>query len=132
MKKIFSLIIICAVTVLVSCNKEPLKSPSADFTTNLQNNTIPVKESFVLYLDNVEGEFLTYFKGDKEETIYSPDNPRAEGVFITDNEVDSVIVNGYNSEGVFKFTLVAASSGNWGEDYETTTKSVDITVTANK
>lgn len=132
MRKIFSLIIICAVTILVGCNKEPLKSPSADFTTNLQNNTIPIKQSFVLYLDNVEGEFLTYFMGDKENTTYSPDNPKAKGEFISDNEVDSVIVPGYNEEGVFKFTLVAASSGNWGEDYEKTTKSIDITVTANK
>ncbi len=129
MKNLIHLITLFSVVIIISCNKEPLVTPSADFSTNITNNTLEVKEPFVLYLDNVQGDYVTYFKGDYEKNTYSPDNPRAEGTFIQDNdELDSVNVTGYANPGEYIFTVVAASSGNWGEDYEKTSKSITIKV----
>ena len=114
--------------VLVSCNKEPAIVPSANFTTSLNNNTTPRRQSFTLYLKDVKGEWAVYFKGDKPSTTYAPDFYRAEGINI-DLALDSVVVSGYGVAGEYPFTLVASSSGNWAEEYLQEVKTITITVT---
>mgnify|MGYP006311063801 CR=1 FL=1 len=126
MKRLFLFASLVIITTF-GCNKEEAITPSADFTTNIQNNTLSTGEFFTLYLDNVQGEFLVYFKGDSEETIYNPDDPTREGTpFSTDT--DSLEVAPYNFAGEYVFTVVASSTGNWAEDYFQDTKSITLTV----
>lgn len=109
------------------CNKEDAIAPSADFTTNLQNNSVEKGKSFTIYLDNTQGEFIVYFAGNSEETTYSYSNPTRLGVaFSTD--LDSLNIPAYYSEGEFVFTVVASSSGNWANDYLQDVKSITIKV----
>jgi len=114
---------------ILACNKEEGVKPSADFTTNIQNNLLPTGKNFTVYLDNTSGEFLVYFKGGTEETTYDPVDETRLGTVIS-NDTDSVVVTGYNNPGQYVFTIVASSSGNWGEDYLQDVKSVTINVEA--
>lgn len=122
---IFSALIFLLISV--GCNKEEAITPSADFTTNLQNNTLEKGTPFTVYLDNVQGEFLVYFKGNTEETTYDPEDPTRIGEpFSVD--LDSLEIGGYNNVGEYVFTVVASSSGNWAEDYFQDTKSITINI----
>lgn len=123
---IFSVIIL--LLFAFGCNKEEAIQPSADFTTNLQNNTLQKGKSFTIYLDNVQGEFLVYFKGATEATTYSATDPSRIGTPFS-ADLDSLVIPGYSAAGDFVFTVVASSSGNWAEDYLQDTKSVTIKVT---
>lgn len=148
MKK-YALLIVFGFLVYAGCNKEEPQETSADFSTNVNDGTLADREGFIVYLDNVKGEFQTYFKGDEQNTIYDPNDPRREGTKI-DTESDSLNISGYRItadtlvfdgeelindtiDGVvykdFVFTLVASSSGNWSEDYVQDVESMRITVT---
>lgn len=120
--------IIMLLIVTTACNKEEAITPSADFTTNITNNTLKKGQGFTLYLDGVDGEFLVYFKGNNEAATYNADDPTRLGTPIS-NGLDSLAIMGYTTSGEYVFTLVASSSGNWGEDYFQDVKSVTITVT---
>lgn len=125
------IILFSALIILITsfgCNKEEAITPSADFTTNLQNNTLQKGKPFMVYLDNVQGEFVVYFKGNTEETTYNPEDPTRKGVSFS-NDLDSLEIPAYNNAGEYVFTVVASSSGNWAEDYFQDTKSITITVT---
>jgi hypothetical protein len=128
MKNIFCTGLVLLFLLPVACNREPAITPSVEFTTSLNNNTTPVRQSFTLYLNDVKGEWVVYFKGDKPTTTYAPDFYRAEGVNI-DLALDSVIVSGYGVAGEYPFTVVASSSGNWAEEYLQDAKTIMITVT---
>ncbi len=128
MKNSSALIVLAMLMVLLSCNKEDPIKPSADFTTSIQNNTLPRGQGFTVYLDNVQGEFLVYFRGHNVQSTYDPDDPRRRGTNVS-TSLDSVRISGYPSAGEFVFTLVASSSGNWAKDYLQDVKSVTITVT---
>ena len=124
------LIIFSAFTFLIfafGCNKEEAIPPSADFTTNLQNNTLKKGKGFTIYLDNVQGEFLVYFKGATEATTYSATDPTRTGTAFS-RDLDSLAISGYSASGDFVFTVVASSSGNWAEDYLQDVKSITIKV----
>ena len=124
------LIIFSAFILLIftfGCNKEDAIPPSADFTTNLQNNTVKKGTGFTIYLDNVQGEFLVYFKGATEATTYSVIDPTRTGTPFS-TALDSLVVPGYSASGEFVFTVVASSSGNWAEDYLQDVKSITIKV----
>lgn len=109
-------------TLAVSCNKEEPIPVSAAFTTSLVDNTAMVGQSVTIYTGDASGDFLTYFKGDKEENTYGTG-------FGTTLEVGSDSLNLiYNAEGSYTFTLVATSYGNWGETKVQDVQSVDITV----
>jgi len=108
------------------CNKEEALEPSADFTLGLNDNTGYVKEPFTLYLTNVVGDFITLYRGDAPNRIYHKDSTLVKGVPI-DKQLDSVEVS-YNNAGVFELTLLAATSGNWAEDYLTDVRTVQITI----
>ena len=112
---------------ILGCNKEKAIKPSADFTTNIQNNTVATGKSFTVYLDNTSGEFLAYFKGGSEETTFSETDETRLGVAVA-KDADSLVVQGYNNPGQYVFTMVASSSGNWGEEYLQDVKSVTISV----
>jgi hypothetical protein len=112
---------------LAACNKEPATQPSAEFTTNLNNNTITTGTPFVVYTNKIVGEWAVYFRGADSVTTYSVDFYRAEGVNI-DLGLDSISVSGYNLAGEYPFTVVASISGNWAEDYLQDVKSITISV----
>ncbi len=127
MKRAFIFSVIIVLLVAYGCNKEEAITPSADFTTNLQNNTVKRGRSFTIYLDNVQGEFLVYFRGNTEQNTYSTDDPTRLGTpFSTD--LDSLVIPAYNNLGDKVFTVVASSSGNWAKDYFQDVKSITITV----
>jgi hypothetical protein len=128
MKNIVFAVIVLIIIILSSCNKEPAIEPSADFTTNLINNTTQVKTDFVIYTDKVKGEWATYFKANDSVHTYRTDFYRAIGVTL-DLELDSVVIGGYSSAGSYPFTIVASSSGNWNKDYVQDVKTLTITVT---
>jgi len=128
MKNIVIAGIIILFFVLSGCNREPAIEPSADFTTNLINNTTQVKTDFVMYTDKIKGEWATFFRGNDSVHTYSPDFYRAVGENL-DLELDSVVVNGYSSAGSYPLTVVASSSGNWSKDYFQDVKTITITVT---
>jgi hypothetical protein len=109
------------------CNKEEAIKPSADFTTNLQNNTVKSGRSITVYLDNVRGEFLVYFRGATEATTYSPTDGSRQGTSFSPG-LDSLVIASYNTPGQYIFTVVASSSGNWAKDYLQDVKSITITV----
>lgn len=113
--------------VTLACNKEEALKPSADFTTNIQGNALPVNQGFTVYLDKVQGEFLVYFRGLTEATTYSPTDARRQGTPFT-ADVDSLSIGGYSAPGEYVFTIVASSSGNWSKDYEQDVKSITINV----
>lgn len=111
----------------IGCNQEDAIPPSADFTTNLQNNSVKKGKGFTIYLDNVQGEFLVYFKGATEATTYSATDPTRIGTPFSAG-LDSLVIPGYTASGDFVFTVVASSSGNWAEDYVQDLKSITIKV----
>lgn len=132
MKKNFLMLMFGVLVIAYSCNKEPAIEPKANFSTNIENNTLEPAQGFTVYFHETEGEFVTYFKGDRESKTYSPDDPTREGVFVTKG-TDSVTVGGYSAaelsaDTTYTFTVVASSSGNWGEEYLQDVQSIQITV----
>ena len=120
--KIYLLAILALFLIPYSCNKEEPMPTSAAFTTNLQNNTQTAGKSITFYTSNAKGEFLTYFKGEKETDTYGS----GKGT-ILEVGTDSLLLTYYN-EGVYTFTLVATSYGNWGETVNQDVQSVEITI----
>jgi hypothetical protein len=127
MKRTFIFSVLIFLLVALGCNKEEAITPSADFTTNLQNNAVQRGRSFTIYLDNVQGEFLVYFKGNNDQSTYSADDPTRLGTPFS-NDLDSLVIPAYNNLGDKVFTVVASSSGNWANDYFQDVKSITITV----
>jgi hypothetical protein len=127
MKKATMMIALGMLVFSLACNKEDAIKPSADFTTNIQGNTLEVNQGFTVYLDNVQGEFLVYFRGLTEATTYSATDKSRQGTPFS-NDLDSLEIGGYASAGEYQFTIVASSSGNWAQDYEQDLKSITITV----
>jgi len=121
------IILVLVVFSLFGCTKEKALKPSADFTTNIQDNTLKTGEEFTVYLENASGEFLVYFKGATEATTYDSADESRLGTVI-DSDVDSLVVSAYNNAGQYVFTIVASSSGNWSKDYLQDVKSITINV----
>src|SRR5690554_4998034 len=109
MKKIIISAVLVLFIVTMGCNKEEAITPSADFTTNIENNTLKRGTGFTIYLDNVQGEFLVYFKGNNETSTYSADDPTRLGTPVS-SDLDSLAISGYTSNGEYTFTLIASSS----------------------
>ena len=109
--------------VLCGCNKEDPLPVSASFTTNIQNNTLAHNQAFTIYLDEAEGEFLAYFKGDRESNTWGA----GYGTNIALG-TDSLRISAYGVEGTYTFTVVATSYGNWGETVAQDVRSIDINV----
>jgi hypothetical protein len=128
MKRSIVIIAVLIIGLTASCVQEPAIESSADFSTNLQGNTLTTGSDLVVNLENTKGEFITYFDGKSDETTYAPDNYQAEGVDISDMEGDSLTIT-YSSPDSIKFTVVASSSGNWAEDFNRDVKSVEFIVT---
>ncbi len=110
---------------MTGCNKEEPMPVSAEFTTDIQNNTLGTGERFTVYTDQVEGEFLAYFKGDKESNTWDT----GYGTTFSMG-TDSLIISPYGVEGTYTFTVVATSYGNWGETVNRDVESMEITVVA--
>lgn len=129
MKKIL-VTLFTGVLIFTSCNKEPAVTPSANFSTKLNDNTAFAGETFYIYLNGCTGDFLTLFRGLTASTTYDPENPAAQGTTV-DLNADSLAVT-YNNAGEYQLSLVASSSGNWGEDYEMDVKTVMVNVVDNR
>ncbi|MDD2380639.1 MAG: hypothetical protein WCY58_09835 [Mariniphaga sp.] len=127
MKRTYILSTLIMLMVAFGCNKEDAITPSADFTTNLQNNTLKKGKPFTIYLDHVQGDFLVYFKGSSEENTYDAGDPTRLGTPFS-SDLDSLVISAYNSPGEYVFTVVASSSGNWAKDYLQDKKSITINV----
>ncbi len=109
------------------CNKEEAVTPSADFTTNLQDNSLKRGQPFTIYLSNVQGEFAVYFKGNDLRNTYDANDPTRLGTPFS-TSLDSLVIPAYNLTGEKVFTIVASSSGNWAKDYIQDIKSITINV----
>jgi len=116
---------VAAGLLFTGCNKEEAPETSAAFTTNIQQGTLETGEGFTVYLDQAKGEFLTYFKGDKEGTTYGTGYGRVIGT-----GTDSLVLSAYGTPGTYTFTLVARSYGNWGSTLVEDVQSIDISVAA--
>lgn len=127
MKKVTIVIALGMLMAILGCNKEDPVQPSAEFTTNIQGNTLQRNQGFTVYLDRVQGEFLVYFRGLTEATTFSPTDKTRLGTPFS-NELDSLVFAGYPNAGEYTFTIVASSSGNWAQDYVQDVKSLTITV----
>ena len=126
------LVLLSALMLMVvfsSCNKEDPLTPSANFTTNIENNTLMAGQGFTVYLDDVQGEWLVYFRGNNLESTYDPDDPTRRGTPFS-SEREFLNIPGYNPtvDTDYVFTMVASSSGNWGKDYVQDVKSITIHV----
>jgi len=126
MKKLIILVSVILLS-LGACQKEPAETPSAKFTTNIVNNTISKGAKFMLYLDQTDGEFITYFKGDAPKRTYNKDDYTITGSYV-DPELDSVEVAGYGVVGEYTFTVLAITYGNWSGERLEAVDSIRITV----
>ncbi len=124
MKKIV-VAFLTAFMLLASCNKEPAIVPNAYFSNSLADNTTHPGETFFIYLDNCEGDFLTLFRGMTPSTTWNPDTARTGTVI--DINLDSIPIR-YVNAGDYELTLVASSSGNWAEEYLVDIHTVVVTV----
>lgn len=111
----------------LSCQKEPAFTPTAKIRTNLVNDSIAKKARFRLYLDQTNGDFITYFKGDTPKKTYNKDDYTITGVSVDEN-ADSVDVAAYTVVGQYTFTLLARTFGNWGDEEYQAVDSIRITV----
>jgi hypothetical protein len=125
MKKVLFLITVILL-VIWSCQKEPAIKPSAKFTTSIVNNTIARKVKFMLYLDQTQGEFITFFKGDAPQRTYKKDDYTVTGDKV--EATDSVEVSAYGVAGEYTFTVLAISYGNWGGEQLEAVDSIRIKV----
>ncbi|HDS07727.1 MAG TPA: hypothetical protein ENO05_08885 [Bacteroides sp.] len=127
MKSSYFILAAFALMILAAgCNKEEPRPVSAAFTTNLTDHTAMVGKAVTFYTGDATGDFLTYFKGDKEANTFGTG-------YGTSLEVGTDSFNLiYNAAGSYTFTLVATSYGNWGETMEQDVQSVDITVVPNQ
>lgn len=121
---IFILAILTLFLVPQSCNKENPQPTSAQFTTNLQGNTVTAGTRITIYLSNATGEFLTYFRGDSEDNTFGT----GYGT-VLEAGTDSLSL-AYFDEGDFTFSLVATSYGNWGKDVSQDVQSLNLSVVA--
>ena len=131
MKKNTVLIVFLSFTLLlVSCNKEEPLPTKVEFTTNLNNNNLIVGEGFRVYLNDVKGEFLAYFKGDSPESSWPDGFGKTFEINESESssEPDSISISAYNEAGTYTFTIVATSYGNWGETMEQAFQSIEISV----
>ncbi len=125
MKKSILFLIIIFFSLSIGCVKEPAESTSAEFYTSLTDNRVALGVEFTVYFDKTEGDFVTYFAGDSEETTYNPDDYTVKGVAV--NEQPSVDIS-YNKPGTKVFTVVATSVGDWAEEIKRDVKSITIEV----
>ena len=125
MKKLL-LALLAGLVFLASCNKEPAIEPNAQFTTKLVDNTAYAGQTFYIYLDNCTGDFFTLYQGLTTGTTYDPENPAAQGTPV-DTNTDSLAIT-YRNAGDYQLTFVAASSGNWAEDYLMDVYTVNVNV----
>ena len=124
MKKIV-IVFLTTFVLLASCNEEPAIEPNAQFSTKLVDNTSIAGETFYIYLDNCTGDHITLFRGMTPGSTWNPDT--ATNGSPIDRSSDSVAIR-YVFAGEYPLTLVASSSGNWGEEYLVDVYTVNITV----
>lgn len=125
MKNIFEyLAILITLLVSFSCVKEEMIEANPDFQLSLQREgkTDAVAGSTFYIISTGSGEFLTLFDGTAGH-VWSETG--AKGVDF--NKADSVALN-YSTAGKYNLTLVASSTGNFGDDFSRTVKTIELNV----
>ncbi|MCK5135455.1 MAG: hypothetical protein KAR19_06665 [Bacteroidales bacterium] len=120
-----SILLLITVFSLLSCTKEPAIEPNAQFSTDLDGSTAIAGEAFNILLNNCTGDFLTLYQGLTPKTTWNPDT--ATSGTPVDKSLDSVSIK-YANPGKYPLTLVASSSGNWGEEFPVDVCTENITV----
>jgi hypothetical protein len=123
--KNIAFIIPVIILIMWSCSKEPAIKPIAKFTTNIENNTLPIKTKFTIYLDQTRGDYITYFTGSGKDKTFVKDVYSTKGISV--DKLDSAGVTGYTTPGEYTFTVVARSFGNWGKEELEAVDSIKIT-----
>jgi hypothetical protein len=123
--KNIAFIIPIIILIMWSCSKEPAIKPIAKFTTNIENNRLPILTKFTVYLDQTRGDYITYFSGNGKDKTFVKDIYTTKG--ISADGLDSVSVAVYTTPGEYTFTVVARSFGNWGKEEMEAVDSIKIT-----
>lgn len=121
LRKIIVLIFLIVVFIN-GCSKDEAQETSAEFTTNITGD-LKTFSSFTVYVQDVKGEFKSYFKGSDSTDTY----PYGNGTPISD-DLDSLSVSGYSKAGTYSFTVVARSYGELSEKVDQKVKSIQINV----
>ncbi len=117
------LIILISVAVF-SCVTEEMITPNPDFILSFerdgQPNAMAGTKFFVIPTGS--GEFFTLFDGSVGH-VWGEDG--AKGLDF--NKADSLVVN-YSTSGTYNLTLVTGSTGDFGNEFERSSKTVSVNV----
>ena len=107
-----------------SCVKEEMITTNPEFTLSYERDGKTEAEAGTPFyiIPTGSGEFITLFNG-TEGRVWG--EPGAKGVDF--NKADSLPVS-YLNAGKYNLTLVVSSTGNFGEDFSRTVKTVEINV----
>lgn len=118
------LVILITCLVAFSCVEEEMITPNPDFELSYQQagNTNAEAGTAFYIIPTGSGEFITLFDGTAGHVW---GEPGAKGVDF--NKADSVAVT-YNTAGKYNLTLVASSTGNFGDEFSRSVKTVEVNV----
>lgn len=125
MKTLYKIFFMALVSVIVfSCIQEEMIETDPSFILSYERDgqTTALAGTKFYVIPNGSGEFLTLFDG-SEGHIWG--EPGAKGLDF--NKADSLPLN-YSKAGNYNVTLVASSSGDYGNDFSRNSKTVAITV----
>lgn len=118
------LVILITCLFCFSCAEEEMITPNPDFELSFEqagNTNAEAGTSFYI-ISTGSGEFITLFDG-TDGHVWG--EPGAKGVDF--NKADSVAVS-YTTAGKYMLTLVASSTGNFGDDFSRSVKTVEVNV----
>ncbi|HET6559289.1 MAG TPA: hypothetical protein VFG54_18340 [Prolixibacteraceae bacterium] len=125
MKAIYkNFVILITCLVCFSCTEEEMISPNPDFKLSFQQagNTNAEAGTAFYIIPTGSGEFITLYDG---TTGHVWGESGAKGIDF--NKADSVAVS-YLAAGKYKLTLVASSTGNFGDEFSRSVKTVEVNV----
>lgn len=120
--KYFVILITCL--FCFSCAEEEMITPNPDFKLSFQQagNTNAEAGTAFYIIPIGSGEFITLYDG-TDGHVWG--EPGAKGVDF--NKADSVAVS-YPSAGTYNLTLVASSTGSFGDEFSRSVKTVEVNV----
>ena len=112
--------------IIFGCTHEPADLEGFNVVAD---NTDIIAGSSVTFTIEGNADFVTFYSGQPGSVYANYPNDKGE---VVDLRASRTKVRKYNRQGQFTATFVAASSGNWGEDYKTIVKDFVINVTDNR
>jgi hypothetical protein len=118
------LVILITCLVCFSCAEEEMITSNPDFKLSYEQQGMTNAEAGTAFyvIPTGSGEFITLYDGTAGHVW---GEPGAKGLDF--NKADSVEVT-YNSAGKYNLTLVASSTGSFGEDFSRNVKTVEVNV----